>query len=193
MNTKNNQRFKETEQTIQKVLLELARTTDIRRVTVRAICEKAGINRSTFYSHYQDINDLVDKIGREMMQDISHLFQSSGNPIHFFISQPLLAEMLAYVKEHQDFFDIYLNHYSSVASETFSLLWERWAKPFVSDFGLSDESEMQYHFTFFKAGFLAVLSQWIRNDCPESPEKLAQIILKRISSLSSCPAPNNSL
>lgn len=39
---------------------------------------------------------------------------------------------------------------------------------------------MWYHFTFFKTGFLAVLSQWINNGCPEDPEALARIILKRV-------------
>lgn len=130
-----------------------------------------------------DFNDLVDKMGREMMQDIARLFESSDNPINFFISQPHLTEMIAYVKDHQNFFDIYLNHYNSAASKNFSLLWEGCAKPFVQEFGLSDESEMQYHFTFFKAGFLAVLSRWLQNGCPEPPEKLAQIILHRIKSL----------
>lgn len=180
MNTKNNQRYKDTEQTIQNTLLELARTTDIRHVTVRAICERSNINRSTFYAHYLDINDLVDKMGKNMMQDVSLLFDDTGNPMDFFVTEDLLAKMISYVKEHCDFFDIYLNHYPNSADENFSLLWKDWSQPYIQSFGVSDESESWYHFTFFKAGFLAVLSQWIKNGCPESPKTLAGIILKRL-------------
>lgn len=180
MNIKNNQRYKETEKIIQQTLLELARTTPIRQITIRAICERAGINRSTFYSHYLDINDLVDKMGQSMMQDISLMFKETDNSIDFFISRPHLIRMISYVKEHRNFFDIYLNHYSQSANECFSLLWESSAKPYMQIIGLSDEAEMFYHFTFFKAGFLAVLSQWITNGCFESPDELAEIILKRI-------------
>ncbi|MCM1121363.1 MAG: TetR/AcrR family transcriptional regulator [Eubacterium sp.] len=180
MNMKNNQRYKDTETLIQKTLLDLAQNTDIRQVTVSSICNTAGINRSTFYAHYLDINDLVDKMGRNVMSDIGHLFQHTDNPINFFVSEPLLSEMISYIKEHRDFFDIYLNHYNHSANETFSLLWEQWGKPYTQNMGVSDESEMWYHFTYFKAGFLAVLCQWINNGCPESPETLAHIILKQI-------------
>lgn len=180
MNIKNNQRYRDTEISIQKTLLDLAQTTDIRKVTVSSICNKANINRSTFYTHYLDINDLVDKMGKEMMQDIALLFRDTDNPIHFFVSEPLLAKMIAYVKEHRLFFDIYLNHYSQNANKCFSLLWEQWGKPYIQNMGVSDESEMWYHFTYFRAGFLAVLCQWVNNGCPETPEALAKIILKRL-------------
>ncbi|MCM1134025.1 MAG: TetR family transcriptional regulator C-terminal domain-containing protein [Clostridium sp.] len=179
MNTKNNQRYKDTEALIQKILLELAQTTDIRQVTVSSICSKAAINRSTFYAHYLDINDLVDKMGKAMMRDIARLFETASNPIDFFISTPLLAKLISYVKERRDFFDIYLNHYRQRAEEAFSLLWENSAKPYIQSLGVSDEAEIWYHFTFFKAGFLAILRQWLNNGCPESPEVLSWIILRR--------------
>lgn len=180
MNTKNNQRYKDTENLIQITLLELAKTTDIRRVTIRAICDHAGINRSTFYAHYLDINDLVDQMGQRMMQDIAALFRDADSPMDFFLTEALLAKMISYVKEHRDFFDIYLNHYRRSADESFSLLWKDWSHPYIQSLGVSDEAESWYHFTFFKAGFLAVLSQWIQNGCPESPEAIAHIILKRL-------------
>lgn len=180
MNTKNNQRYQDTENLIQKALLELAESTDIRRVTIRAICGRAGINRSTFYSHYLDINDLVDKMGQRMMRDIALLFKECGNPMEFFLTKDLLARMISYVKDHRDFFDIYLNHYRHSADESFSLLWNDYSRPYIQSLGVSDEAEAWYHFTFFKAGFLAVLSQWIQNGCPESPEAVAHIILKRL-------------
>lgn len=180
MNTKNNQRFQDTEKRIQDTLLELARTTNVRQVTVRAICEKAEINRSTFYAHYVDIHDLVDKMGIQMIKDIARMFEESGDVQIFFLSQPGLTQMITYVKEHQDFFDIYLNHYRNNADQMFSLLWDDFGKPYLESLGLRDESKMWYHFLFFKAGFLAVLGQWVQKDCPESPEALARIILQSL-------------
>lgn len=114
------------------------------------------------------------------MQDIATLFKGSNSPMDFFLTEELLAKMISYVREHRDFFDIYLNHYRRSADESFSLLWEDWIHPYIRSLGVSNDSESWYHFTFFKAGFLAVLSQWIQNGCPESPETLAHIILKRL-------------
>ena len=39
-------------------LLILLEKKDIDYITVKEICEKAGVNRSTFYLHYDNIDDL---------------------------------------------------------------------------------------------------------------------------------------
>lgn len=48
MNTKNNQRFKDTEIRMQSVMLELMKYMEFEKITVKKICEKAQVNRSTF-------------------------------------------------------------------------------------------------------------------------------------------------
>ena len=179
MNTKNNQRYQDTEKLIQDTLLSLAQEKEIHKVTVRAICEAAHINRSSFYLHYLDIHDLIDKMGRKMMREVGEMMESHGNVIDFFLAPDSMAKMIGYVKEHQTFFDIYLTHYTTEASESFSLLWEYAAKPYMLErCSTIDEDEMWYHFSFFKAGFISVLSQWLHRDCPETPERLAEIILR---------------
>jgi hypothetical protein len=37
---------------------------------------------------------------------------------------------------------------------------------------------MHYYFSFFKAGFLYCVTNWLEEGCPESPEELAHIIWK---------------
>ncbi len=181
MNTKNNQRYQETEKLIQNTLLSLAQEKDIHKVTVRAICEKAHINRSSFYLHYLDIHDLIDKMGREMMKEIGEMMRHSDSVIDFFLDPDSMAQMIGFVKEHRAFFEIYLTHYTATANENFSLLWESAAKPYLLDhYGTIDEDEVWYYFSYFKAGFISVLSQWIHRGCPEPPEKLTKIILRNL-------------
>ena len=43
----------------------------IQRISVTELCRKAGVNRSTFYAHYQDIYDLLDKIEEEMLEELT--------------------------------------------------------------------------------------------------------------------------
>ena len=42
-------------------LISLLKEKDLEYITVKEICEKAGVNRSTFYLHYETIADLVNK------------------------------------------------------------------------------------------------------------------------------------
>ena len=70
MNTKNNQRFKDTEIRMQSVMLELMKYMEFEKITVKKICEKAQVNRSTFYAHFIDINDMLDKMEQTLREEL---------------------------------------------------------------------------------------------------------------------------
>ncbi len=42
-------------------LIQLLEVKDYEYITVKEICEKAGVNRSTFYLHYETVNDLLSE------------------------------------------------------------------------------------------------------------------------------------
>ena len=56
-------------------LLYLLEKKEFEYITVKEICEKAGVNRSTFYLHYETINDLLI----ETIQMISKRFYDNFN------------------------------------------------------------------------------------------------------------------
>ena len=62
MNVKNNSRYKLSSEKIETTFLSLIINHKYEDITITQICETANINRSTFYSHYDDINDLIIKI-----------------------------------------------------------------------------------------------------------------------------------
>ncbi len=75
MNTANNQRFQDTDRHIKDVMLQLVQEQDVNKITVRDICTRCGINRSTFYAHFVDIYDLLGKMQQEIYQDAADSFQ----------------------------------------------------------------------------------------------------------------------
>ena len=61
MNTPNNKKRKKSQEQIEKVFLQLIQKKNIDEISVSTICDKANLNRSTFYSNYIDIYDLAEK------------------------------------------------------------------------------------------------------------------------------------
>lgn len=55
-------RIKKTKQNIEKALLALLNKKEFRSITIGNICEEALTSRSTFYLHYLDKYDLLEKI-----------------------------------------------------------------------------------------------------------------------------------
>lgn len=61
---------------IQNVFLELLKEKPVAKITVKEICEHAEINRSTFYKHYQDVYDLMEKLENEAVEAFEKLLDS---------------------------------------------------------------------------------------------------------------------
>ena len=78
MNTVNNKRKKESQNKIEKVFIQLIQKKNISEISVSTLCEKAGLNRSTFYANYIDVYDLIEKVKEKMADEFAE-FQLSQN------------------------------------------------------------------------------------------------------------------
>ena len=52
-----------TRMVLQDSLIELMKEKPISKITIKELCEKADINRTTFYAHYTDQYDLLRNRG----------------------------------------------------------------------------------------------------------------------------------
>ena len=55
---------------IHDAFLSLRAKKELQKITVKELCEKAMVNKSTFYSHYNDIFDLEDQIENEVIHSV---------------------------------------------------------------------------------------------------------------------------
>lgn len=81
MNHCNNRHHQQTSMRIQQAVLELLKGKEPEKITIREICASSGINSSTFYRHYLDIYDLMDKIADRIYSEVFALFEDYCQPI----------------------------------------------------------------------------------------------------------------
>ena len=65
-----NRRSKMTKRLIKESLTELLETENLNSISVRMICERADLNRSTFYLHYETLDDLLSEFTEELMSSV---------------------------------------------------------------------------------------------------------------------------
>lgn len=83
-------RIKKTKRAIRSAFYELIKEKPLEKITVREIAERAEINKTTFYAHYETVYDLVDQLEQEAVAEvISQLNTAQG----------LLSSPRAFVKE----------------------------------------------------------------------------------------------
>lgn len=60
-----------TRKVLRKSLLSLMKDRPIAKITVKELCAKAEINRTTFYAHYTDISELLEQIETDLLGEIA--------------------------------------------------------------------------------------------------------------------------
>lgn len=165
MNVQNNKRKKSSMEKIEKIFLQLIQKKNIEEISVSTICEKANLNRSTFYANYIDIYDLAEKIKKDMEIEFAE-FQISMNSK---TDEKGYLNMFRHIKENQIFFKTYFK------LEDISM-----SKPTEYRIDLAekyyDNKYIDYHIEFFRAGLNAVIKKWLAGGCKESPKIINEII-----------------
>ena len=177
MNQKNNQRFQETDRRIREYFLSALSERELSKITVQEICAHVGINRSSFYLHYKDVYDLLDAMSYEVRQAALQDIERAQIQSPYFFSEEYALVTLRHVRENAVFYRAYLSSVGMAKTEKdFQTLFEEIFKPYFRQLGMESEHQMEYLFSFVKAGFLAVVRQWLLYDCAETPEEMVRLI-----------------
>ena len=92
-------RIKKTKRAIRSAFYELIREKPLEKITVREIAERAEINKTTFYAHYETVYDLVDQLEQEAVAEVI----SQLNTVQGLLSSPrtFVREMYALLSKNQ--------------------------------------------------------------------------------------------
>ena len=167
-------RVRYTRMIIEKSFLELLKTKPMSKVTVTELCQAAQINRATFYKHYLDVSDLLERIEEDLFNQIRKAFGSKQLELEAF-----MLEMLRYTKQEQErFFALGgENGDPNLMAKTFMVCYESAYPLLEQNMPGMKESERQMLYHFLSQGAGGMLTWWVKNGMQESPEEVAQFIL----------------
>ena len=103
MDTKTeDRRIRKTRRQLRQALTSLMKEKSVKDITVRELSELCDINRGTFYAHYANVFDMVDKIESEMVAHLNNALDACclENPNMRLL--PLLEEIFSFVAEYAD-------------------------------------------------------------------------------------------
>ena len=167
-------RVRYTRMIIEQSFLELLKEKPVSKITVTELCEKAQINRATFYKHYLDVQDLLEKIEENLFQQIRSVFSVEDVEVYAF-----LLKMLRYTCQEKDRYLVLGgdNGDPNLMMKTFLVCYES-AYPLLSR-NIPDltesERQMLYHYLSHGAG--GILTWWIKDGMKVPPEDVAQFVL----------------
>ena len=156
-------------------------------ITVKEICEKAGVNRATFYLHYETMNDLlaecIEYIGCKVRGKFSNkvinkqFIRNTQLENLLLITPEYLLPYLEFLKENKAIYKIAYSQPNVLNEQSVvNHLYENIFAPILERFSVP-KNEQKYMISFYLSGMGAVMRDWIKNDCQEE----IQIILDTLT------------
>lgn len=176
MNSRESQRTRLTKRLLKESLIDLLSQKTIYNISVKELCSRAELNRSTFYKYYENIFDVLADVEYNVVLEsekcMSKIEDSNINTIYKPISV-----FLDYVKENKD---TYLVLLTNRASSNFSINIFRKIIDFLkSQVDLADINSIEndeYIYTYIVAGSSSIIINWINSNFDKSSEDVAKII-----------------
>ena len=168
-------------------LIALLEVKDLEYITVKEICEKAGVNRSTFYLHYETIADLVNEAMENVNKRFLACFTQSEDDFAgkisdkkledlVLITQDYLRPYLQFISENKKVYRAsFRNPNEMQANARYKNLKKYILEPILKKFGVP-EMCWQYYIAYFIEGTMAIIKEWLNHDCQDSVETIAAII-----------------
>lgn len=173
-----------TKKMIRHSFLQLLKEKSIDHISVKEVCEKAGINRGTFYIHYKDIYDLLNTIEEELYKEFkTALFSIS--PIENNVNPfELTAGIFECVKDNADICAIILgeNGDKNFMRKLIELGKEVCIETYKHFFKNASITQIEYFYTFVSYGCIGVLEKWILEGFQLSEKEIANMVGKIMNS-----------
>lgn len=171
--------------------LTLLEKKDFAYITVKEICEVAGVNRSTFYLHYETIGDLltesVEHMNREFLDYMAQDSEAFIAKLHtcpmedlYLVTPKYLVPYLRYIREHQRLFRTATENAQVLGlSEAYDQMCRHVLTPILERYGVP-EKERVYRMAFSIQGLMAVIKEWLMQDCTDPIEYIVSVMQKCI-------------
>lgn len=175
MKEKTDRRVKYTKALLTEALVELLKDRNISKISVTALCDEADVNRSTFYAHYTDQFDLLRQIEDDVINNLKiylEQYVDDRTPI----TEQNLKGILEYAKTNTDLFIVLLGENGDQAFQN-DLMALVELIPFQYN---AADNKKEYLLTFAITGCISVLHKWLVEGREETPEEMANLVLKVI-------------
>lgn len=185
---KSETKYRNTASLMDQALLTLIDKKEFKYITIKEICQKAGVNRSTFYLHYQNTHDLlietidylIDQLRKQY--DESFVFDANKDSLDnlMLFTKNYSIPYLRYIKEYKKAFMAIVN-YPDVfkVKNIYDEIYFKLFKPILLRFNVPID-EQRYMIRFYISGIHGIIIEWIKNNCNEEVEFIANLIEKCI-------------
>lgn len=171
-----NQRVALTRRMVTEAMLRLAAKKEPDQITVAELCREAGINRATFYRHYQIPRDVLAQLQKEMFYELRDSMTMPSRPEEIY---PTLLQLCTYMRDHADTLQILIRSNSDTdfvmfVNEVYTDCWKSFAS--IPMLRKLDQEDIRFLILYSAGGSYFVLRHWMLDNIQKSPQQMADYL-----------------
>lgn len=162
-------------------MIELLEEKEFEEINVMELCERAGVNRSTFYSHYNNTRELLEEVHIIFNEELNKSYNAENQITRqntALVLEDELVYYLEFIQAHRTFFKSYMDHLGNFKRDEFYTSVKNTALiPMLKRKNITDETTINFVSQFYLQGIAAIIKDWIYNDCAEDITYIAETII----------------
>ena len=179
-------RIQRTHRLLLSALVDLLSEKSFSDLRVKDICERAGVHRSTFYTHFEDKSHLLLFGIQELMDDLIHSGDDRSYPAFLHSVYRILKY---FQRNQQEYTRLLLDPKDALVQRLFHDEFSRALKSYLRDLHPTMPArEIDIISQFFAGGFLSLVTQWLSEFPTAPPRRWRRSSPPSPSGSSSCPS-----
>lgn len=172
-------RILKTQESLQNALLDLLENKELKEITVKEICDKAGISRNAFYQHYGYKEDLYDQMvarATERIRDSLTPVIPDSSEMREETVNSYARQIISGISEVKELIYVMLKgDDGKFLRQMTDLIFGQNLSNAISFFNVKDSMELRLFYEFISAGMSAFIIKWVLEE-GLSEEKAATLL-----------------
>ncbi|RJE46673.1 MULTISPECIES: TetR/AcrR family transcriptional regulator [unclassified Dehalobacter] len=162
-----------TRKAIKQVFIRLMTEKDISDITIKEIADQADINRKTFYSHYTDVNGVLDEIENDILEQLCGIIESFDIQKAIYDPYLIFKELTNIINDDFDFYKYFLQ--STSDSRLLEKIKHILKNRIIELVGpeINNKKMLPYAIEFAVSGILSIYREWFNSDRTYSLEEVS--------------------
>lgn len=169
---KNDARVRYTRMRIKDAFFACLKEKPVSKITVKELCDMAEINRATFYKHYADPFDLLEKMEEEALENMRRMILESRRDSH----QGLMLTILQNIEDTDGPHAVLASEHGdpNFAARISELFYQECFPRMTESMPSRTKEEQDMAYQFVAGGCGQVLSKWVQSGMQTPAEQLVE-------------------
>ena len=170
-------RVRKTRRQLRECLITVLKEKKVQDITVRELTDMADLNRGTFYLHYKDVFDLLEKTEAELQEDFNQLVCKHDAVDLKQRPSVIFNEIYSLVYDNADLIEILLGENGDLnfVNRLKLLIREKCLKDWMEVFRSGNAAAFDAFFSFIVSGCIGLVQYWLQTGLKETPEQMAKL------------------